>query len=171
MADRAPVPQAKGVEETVLSHPERIGYVLVFGTLFVVMLKSLISSIRQHDIFEVWYVVTLLGMGLLGALAALIWSVAVYTVVRKGSEEITICWALGRLIRRRKYSVLLKDVTDLVARERFYSAGRGNKIRRYEILFGPERVRIELLGRLTRRHVDLLAIGVFRGMLRIEPLP
>jgi hypothetical protein len=158
------------VEVTVLRHPERLDIAIVCAALLAFMVKLLISLIREHDIVDILAIVVLWGVGFLAVLAMLIWSVAVSTVVRKGSEDLTISWALGRLVCREARSVFLKDLTEVVARERAYGF-KGRKTRRYEILFGPpDREKSELLGHLTREHVEKLASGVLRGILPEAPL-
>jgi hypothetical protein len=131
------------------------------------MVNFLLSYMRQHSISDVVYIVVLWGIGFLAILSVLIWSVAVSTVVRKQSEDLTISFALGRLVRWEVRSVFLKDLKDVVARERVYSF-KGRRKNRYEILFGPAKEKSELLGLLTREHVERLASGVLRGILRIE---
>jgi hypothetical protein len=167
MTERTQAPLVGEVEETVLRHPERIDIAIVCAALLAVMVKLLISLIREHDVFDILALVVFLGIGFLAVLSTLIWSVGVSTVVRKGSEDLTISWSLGRLVCREVRSVFLKDLTDVVACERVYGF-KGRKTRRYEVLFGPARERSELLGRITREHVEMLAHGVLRGILRIE---
>jgi hypothetical protein len=86
------------------------------------MVKVFISLVREQDIFDILAIVVLWGVGFLAVLSILIWSVAVSTVVSKASENLTISWALGRLVSREVRSVFLKDLTDVVARERVYGS-------------------------------------------------
>jgi hypothetical protein len=86
------------------------------------MVKVFISLVREHDIFDILAIVVLWGVGFLAVLSIPIWSVAVSTVVSKASENLTISWALGRLVSREVRSVFLKDLTDVVARERAYGS-------------------------------------------------
>jgi hypothetical protein len=167
MTERIPTPPIAGIEETVLWHPERIDIAIVCAVLLAAMVKFLISYMREHNISDVAYIVVFWGIGFLAILSVLIWSVAVSTVVRKQSEDLTISFALGRLVRWEVQSVFLKDLKDVVARERAYSF-KGRRKHRYEILFGPAKAKSELLGLLTRKHVERLASGVLRGILRIE---
>jgi hypothetical protein len=120
MTERIQAPLAKEVEETVLRHPERIDIAIVCAALLAVMVKLLISLIREHDVFDILALVVFWGIGFLAVLSTLIWPVAVSTMVRKGSEDLTISWSLGRLVCREVRSVFLKDLTDVVARERVY---------------------------------------------------
>ena len=131
------------------------------------MIKALISFIQQHDVSDVIPLLFLWGVAVVGVIIALIWSVGVSTVIEKGPEDVTVSWSLAGLIRRRVASFPLKDLTNMVARERFYGI-KGRKTRRYEILYGPEREKSEFLGRLTRRHIELLTSGVFLGMLKVD---
>ena len=167
MTERTQTLPVGEVKETVLRHPERIDIAIVCAAVLAGMVKFLVSFTREHDVFSFVYIVVLWGIGFLAILSILIWSVAVSTVVRKQSEDLTISFALGRLVCREVRAVFLKDLTDVVARERVYGF-KGRKTRRYAILFGPAREKSELLGRLTRHHVEMLASGVLRGILRNE---
>jgi predicted MFS family arabinose efflux permease len=91
-------------------------------SFLAVMVKVFISLVREHDIFDILAIVVLWGVGFLAVLSIPIWSVAVSTVVSKASENLTISWALGRLVSREVRSVFLKDLTDVVARERAYGS-------------------------------------------------
>jgi hypothetical protein len=113
------------------------------------------------------YIGLCLGVGFFAVPSILVWSLGVATVVRIDSEDLTISWKLGGWLCGRLRSVPLKDVSDMVARERTYGV-KGRKIRRFEILFGPVRGRTVLLGRLTRDHVIRLRNGVLQGMLTYE---
>jgi hypothetical protein len=160
-------PPVEEVEETVLRHPERIGIAIACAALLAFMVKQLIALFHEQPISEALPIVIFWGVGIIATCFALVWSVAVFTVVRKGSEDLTIGLTLGGVVYRRVTSVFLKDLTDVVARERFYGM-QGRKMRGYEILFGPEMEKSKLLGRLTRQHVEALASGALRGMLRVE---
>jgi hypothetical protein len=163
----APSPQLEEVSETVLRHPERIGAAIACAALMVFMAKKLIALVHGQDISEVVPILVFWIVGVIATCFGLVWSLAVFTVVRKESEDLTIGWTLGGVGYRRVTSVFLKDLTNMVARERFYAV-KGRRTRGYQILFGPEKERSELLGRLTRQQVDALARGALRGMLTIE---
>jgi hypothetical protein len=111
------------------------------------MMKQLVALAHAPDILEVLPIVMFWGVGLIATSFALVWSVAVFTVVRRGPEELTIGFTLGGVFYRRVTSVLLKDLTDMVARERLYG-NKGGKMRGCEILFGPEKEKSKLLARL-----------------------
>jgi hypothetical protein len=167
MPDLTQTPTIGEAEETVLWHPERVDVAIVCAVLLAIMVKLLVPLLREHDIVDILAILVFWGIGFLAILSVLIWSLAVFTVLHKGAEDLTISWALGRLISREVKSVPLKDLTGVLARERIYGF-KGRKVRRYEIFFGPDREKTELIGRLTRAHVERLARGVLRGLLRIE---
>ena len=160
-------PPAAEVQETVLRHPERIGTAIFCAALLAVMVKFLVSLTQEHDISDFAYIVVFWGIAFLLLFSILIWSVAVSTVVRKQPGSLTISLALGRRVRWQVRYFFLNDLKDVVARERIYGF-KGRKTCRYEILFGPAKEKRELLGLLTRAHVEKLASGVLRGILTIE---
>ena len=143
-------PPVLEIEETVLRHPERIQTAIICAAVLAVMVKLLLSLLREHDISDILYIIFFWGIGFLAILSALIWSAAATTVVRKESKDLTISLALGRLGRWKTRAVFLKDLTGVVARERVYGF-KGRKLRRYEILFGAGKEKSELLGREVLR--------------------
>ena len=165
--DETQAQMTEDINETVLWHPERADTAIVCAVILVLMVRFFIHFVQQHGISEMPYIVLCFGVVFSAVVSVLVWSLGVATVVRKGTEDLTISWKLGGLLCRRLRSVPLKDLSDLVARERTYSS-RGGKVRRFEILFGPVRDRTLLLGRLTRNHVIRLRNGVLQGMLTFE---
>lgn len=156
-------------EETTLWHHERVGIAIVSAALVAYMVKILISVFREQR-FSIPVAVCIVVFWLIVFVticSILVWSTMVCTVVRKEAESFTIYSKLGRLARWGGRSVMLSDLKDVVAQERSYGV-KGRMTRQYVILFGPARERTELLGRLTRRHIEILANGVLRGILRIE---
>lgn len=165
--DKVKALAAGDVSETVLWHPERADIAIACVVILVLMVRFVISFVHEHGFFEMPYIMLCLGVSFFSVPSILVWSLGVATVVRKDSEDLTISWKLGGLLCGRLRSVPLKDVSDMVARERTYGV-KGRKIRRFEILFGPVRGRTVLLGRLTRDHVIRLRNGVLQGMLTYE---
>lgn len=169
MGEAAETASVEGAEETVLRHLERIDIAIASLVLLAVMVKLLISFVREQNIsvYVALITVALWLTGFIAILCVLIWSTIVCTVVCRGPERLSVYFAIGRLVRRAVRSILLDDLKDVVAQERLYGV-KGRKARRYEIVFGPARERSELLARPTRAHIEALLNGALRGILRIE---
>jgi hypothetical protein len=166
MTERGSTP-SREVDETVLSHPERIQAAIICALVLAIMVKFLVSMVREHAIFDVIYLVVVWGIVFLAITSIFLWCVAGTTVVRKQAGRLTMSLAMGRLVIREVRSVPLTDLKDVVIRERVYGY-KGKKIPRYEVVFGRSEGKRELLGFLTRENADLLANGVLHEFLSNE---
>jgi hypothetical protein len=165
MTERDPT-LTREVEETVLRHPEGIAPAIMSAIALAVMVRFLISMIWEHPIVDISLLV-LWGIVFLAIASIFAWSVAGTTVVRTQSGRLTMTLALcGRDIWEVR-SVSLKDVKNVVIRERVYGY-KGKRIHRYEVVFGQTGEQRELLGFLTRNNALVLANGVLREFLTTE---
>ena len=106
--------------------------------------------------------------GVFLAIASLfVWSAVGTTIVRKQSGRLTMSLALCGLVIWEVRSASLKDVNNVLIRERVYGY-KGKRIHRYEVVFGPTGQQRELLGFLTRNNAKVLANGVLREFLSNE---
>jgi hypothetical protein len=155
---------SREVDETVLSHPERIQPAIICAVVLAMMVQFLISMLRERTISDMPYLFVFWVVCFLAMTATVVWYVAGTTIVRKQAGRLTISLALGRLVIREVSSVPLTDLKDVIIRERVYGY-KGKKIPRYEVVFGQGEGNTELLGVLTRENSDLLTNGVLSEFL------
>jgi hypothetical protein len=145
----------RDAEKLVLRDPENIAGAITYATLLAFAGKHLVSWMRAQDASDVMPVILFWGFAALLILACLVRAVAGGMVARKSDGQVTISLSLGPIALWRIRSVVLDDLANVAVYEHVRSF-RGNKIRRYTIVYEYAGAQMELLRGLPRQSARLL---------------
>jgi hypothetical protein len=137
-------------ETLVLRPPESIPAVI-----YALASKHLVSWIRAQDVSDVTPLILFWGIASLVMLACVVRAVAGTMVARKADGQLTISTSLGPIALWRGRSVVLADLAKVAICERVHWH-RGNKVRRYTVVYEYAGAQMELLGGLSRQSANLL---------------
>jgi hypothetical protein len=146
---------ARDAEKLVLRNPENIAAAIIYASLLAFAGKHLVSWMRARDASDVMPVILFWGIAALLMLACLVRAVAGGMVARKSDGQVTISLSLGPIALWRIRSVVLDDLASIAVCEHVRRF-RGNKIRRYTIVYQYAGAQMELLGGLSRQSASLL---------------
>jgi hypothetical protein len=149
------LPPARDAEKLVLRAPESIPAAIVYAGLLVLAGKQLVSWMRAQDVSDVMPLILFWGIASLVMLACLVRAVAGVMVARKADGQVTISVSLRPIALWRVRSVVLSDLAQVTVSEHVYRR-RGNKVRRYTIVYEYAGAQMELLGGLSRQSANLL---------------
>jgi hypothetical protein len=159
------IPELPGLsEETSLRPKMRVPTAMLTVVGLIFWIGGGVSLAANYEASGAIPVALAWSVGFAFLLFALCWSIAGRTIVARHGDQLTIRSAIATFGITKGKSISLAEAKNLTVERKVYGY-KGKKIPRYAITYEQSGKRKELLGFLTRDHIELLLNGALRGIV------
>ena len=151
-------------EETSLRPKMRVSTAVLTVVGLIVWVRGGVSLAVSYEVVGALPVVLAWLIGFVSLLFVLCWSIAGRTIVARHGDRLTIRSAIAMFGITKAKSISLAEAGNLTVEQKVYGY-KGKRIPRYAITYEQSGTRKELLGFLTRNHIEMLLNGPLRGIV------